>query len=52
MVVGFLYDGAPGKDMAGVMSENQVMVKRNDNLPEWHSLEKSMTTEIVIMIVK
>lgn len=47
-----LYDGAPGKDMAGVMSENQVMVKRNDNLPEWHSLDKDMTTEIVIMIVK
>ena len=38
--------------MAGVMSENQVMVKHNDNLPGWFSLEKDMTTEIVIMIVK
>jgi hypothetical protein len=47
-----LYDGAPGKDMAGVMSDNQVMIKKNDNLPEWFSLEKNMTTEIVIMIVK
>jgi hypothetical protein len=38
--------------MAGVISDNQVMVKRNDNLPEWHSLDKNMTTKIVIMIVK
>ena len=47
-----LYDGAPGKGMAEVMSENQIMVKKNDNLPNWFSLDKSMTTEIVIMIVK
>ncbi|MBW2634914.1 MAG: hypothetical protein JRE14_12470 [Deltaproteobacteria bacterium] len=47
-----LYNGEPGKGMTEVMSENQVMVKRNDNLPEWFSLEKNMTTEIVIMIVK
>ena len=47
-----LYDGVPGKGLAGVMGDNQVMVQRNDNLPEWHSLDKDMTTEIVIMIVK
>ena len=47
-----LYDGAPEKGMAEVMSENQIMVKKNDNLPSWFSLEKDMTTEIVIMIVK
>ena len=47
-----LYNGAPGKGMAEVMSENQVMVQKNDKLSEWFSLEKDMTTEIVIMIVK
>jgi hypothetical protein len=47
-----LYDGESGKGMAEVMSENQVMVKKNDKLLEWFSLEKNMTTEIVIMIVK
>ena len=47
-----LYDGKPGKGMAELMSCNQVSVKHNDNLPQWHSLEKNMTTEIVIMIVK
>jgi hypothetical protein len=38
--------------MGEVMSKNQVSVKHNDNLPQWHSLDKNMTTEIVIMIVK
>jgi len=47
-----LYDGAPGKGMGEVMFRNQISVKRNDNLPQWHSLDKNMTTEIVIMIVK
>lgn len=47
-----LYDGTPGKGMAEVMSNNQVMIKLNDKLPEWHSLDNKMTTEIVIMIVK
>jgi len=46
-----LYNGAPGIGMGGAMSKNQVSVKHNDNLPQWHSLEKKMTTEIVIMIV-
>jgi len=47
-----LYDGAPGMGMGKVMSKNQVSVKHNDQLPQWHSLDKNMTTEIVIMIVK
>ncbi len=47
-----LYDGAPGIGMGEVMSKNQVSVKHNDNLPQWHSLDKNMTTEIVIMILK
>jgi hypothetical protein len=46
-----LYNGAPGVGMGEVMSKNQVSVKHNDNLPQWHSLDKKMTTEIVIMIV-
>jgi hypothetical protein len=46
-----LYNGAPGAGMGEVMSKNQVSVKHNDNLPQWHSLDKKMTTEIVIMIV-
>lgn len=47
-----LYDGAPDKGMAEVMSVNYISIVHNENLPEWHSLDKSMTTEIVIMIVK
>lgn len=47
-----LYDGEPGLNMAGIMSKNQISVKRNDDLPQWYSLDKNMTTEIVIMIVK
>jgi hypothetical protein len=47
-----LYDGAPGIGMGEVMSKNQVSVKHNKNLPQWYSLDKKMTTEIVIMIVK
>ena len=47
-----LYDGAPGSGMGEVMSRNHVSIQHNDNLPQWHSLDKNMTTEIVIMIVK
>ena len=47
-----LYDGAPDKGMAEVMSSNSIRIVHNENLPEWHSLDKSITTEIVIMIVK
>jgi len=47
-----LYDGAPGSGMGDVMSKTQASIQHNENLPQWHSLDKSMTTEIVIMIVK
>ena len=47
-----LYDGAPDKGMAEVMSVNYISIVHNENLPEWHSLDKSMTTEIDIFIVK
>lgn len=45
-----IYNGKPGLGMGEVMSKDQVSVQVNDKLPEWHSLDKSMTTEIVIMI--
>lgn len=47
-----LYDGVPDIGFGEVMSKNRVSVQHNDNLPQWHSLDKNMTTEIVIMIVK
>jgi len=47
-----LYDGAPDKGMAEVMSINHISIQHNNNLPQWFSLDKNMTTEIVIMIVK
>lgn len=45
-----LYDGAPGKGMGEIMLMNQISIQVNDNLPEWHSLDKNMTTEIVISV--
>lgn len=45
-----LYDGAPGLGMGAMMSKNQVMIKQNTDLPGWYKLDKSMTTEIVIML--
>ena len=45
-----LYDGAPGLGMGAMMSKNQVMVQKNQDLPKWYSLDQRMTTEIVIMI--
>lgn len=47
-----LYDGKPGLGMGGVMSTNQVSIQKNDQLPTWYSLDKNMTTEIVIMVPK
>ena len=47
-----LYNGKPGMDMRGVMSNNQIGVKSNDKLPEWYGLDKNVTTEILIMIVR
>ena len=45
-----MYNGKPGASMGDVMSKHQVSVQKNDKLPEWHALDKGMTTEIVIMI--
>ena len=47
-----LYDGEPGAGLGEVMSKTQILIKENENLPGWHSLEKNMTTEITIMIVQ
>lgn len=47
-----LYNGEPDKGMADVMALNHISITYNANLPEWHSLDKSMTTEIVIMVIK
>ena len=46
-----MYDGEPGAGLGEVLSKNQILIKKNDNLPGWHSLEKNMTTEITIMIL-
>jgi len=47
-----LYHGEPGASMGDLMSLSQVQVQANENLPEWHGVDKSMTTEIVIMVVQ
>lgn len=47
-----LYDGAPARGMADVLPRNWVSVKFNEFLPEWFSVDKDMTTEIVIMVAK
>ena len=47
-----LYDGEEGASMGDLMSLNQVQVQTNENLPEWHQVDKSMTTEIVVMVVQ
>ena len=47
-----IYKGDPGADMAQLlMQKSQVQVMKNDKLPEWHSLDNDMTTEIVIFVV-
>ena len=48
-----IYKGEPGAKMAQLlMQKNQVSVQKNDKLPEWHALDKDMTTEILIFIVQ
>lgn len=32
------------------MSKSQVQVQANEDLPEWHGVDRSMTTEIVILV--
>ena len=46
-----LYDGPKGLSFGEMISTNRVTVVENEELPGWHSLEDSMTTEIVIYIV-
>ena len=45
-----LYDGKPGGGPAAYMGKQQVSVVKNENLPSWFSLDKSMTTEIIIVV--
>lgn len=48
-----IYKGKPGASMADlVMKKTQVSIQKNEKLPEWHSLDKDMTTEIVIFVVQ
>lgn len=47
-----LYTGQQGLGMSELMSKVQIMIQKNENLPQWHSLKKDMTTEIVILIPK
>lgn len=48
----FLYNGGLGADMRLIMSKNQVSVEKNDKLPEFYNVDKNLTTEIVIKLVK
>lgn len=47
-----IYDGAPVESIAEVMSANHIGIKHNENLPQRASIDKNMTTEILIMIVR
>ena len=47
-----LYNGKAGLGMGEIMGKPQVSVQKNDKLPEWHALDKKMTTEIVIMVLQ
>ena len=42
-----LYDGPPGAGMGQVMSGKQILIKKTEQLPSWHSLSSNMTTEIM-----
>lgn len=46
-----IYNGEPGANMAQlVLQKTQVSIRKNEDLPQWHSLDKDVTTEIVIFI--
>ena len=48
-----IYKGKPGAGMGDlIMKKTQVSIQKNDKLPEWHSLDKNMTTEIVVMVIE
>jgi len=45
-----LYDGKPGGGPAAYMGKKQIYVKTNQNLPAWFGVDKSKTTEIIIVV--
>ena len=45
-----MHDGPAGGGMGEIMSRKQVQVQKNTNLSEWFGLDKSLSTEIVIMV--
>ncbi len=45
-----LYNGEPGGGPAAYMGKQQVSVVENKNLPSWFGLDKSMTTEIIVVV--
>ncbi len=45
-----LFKGKPGGGPAAYMDKQQVMVVNNENLPTWFGLNKSKTTEIIIVV--
>lgn len=45
-----LYKGEPGKGPAAYMGKQQISVAKNDKLPSWFGLDKSITTEIIIVV--
>jgi len=47
-----LYNGEAGGGPGAYMDKQQVSVVKNDNLPGWFGLDKSMTTEIMIVVPK
>ena len=48
-----IYKGEPGANMGElIMQKTQVSIQKNDKLPEWHSLDRKMTTEILIMVIQ
>ena len=47
-----LYNGEPGGGPAAYMEKQQIMVAENENLSEWFGVDKSKTTEIIIVVPK
>jgi len=45
-----LYYGFLGKYIERLIGKSQVSVHKNDSIPEWHSIDKNMTTEIMISV--
>lgn len=47
-----LYQHPPDSGSASVLSMNHISIQKNDKLPQWFSLDKTMTTEITITVMK